>query len=628
MHRRVSLLAGVLLLLMAPEAGATCGIPPPDALVVVVGGLGSQSDYDPGILDTANWLSEHPLWFPLPNLPFPSLYLSIESEIEADVRSAVNANRAVILVGYSHGAALLLRVVSQLANEGVDLHRVFLATVDPVTDGYPLPKYERVPHGIGAALNVYQTLPTAILQGESVVGAYETEVGALLLVERDLLRDISLDWEERTALEPHRFIQHSLIVRRAILTWLNVCYLPGVWQVDVSGTLLGFFGKSRPFSYSQPMLLDVSRPWDGPPWFFHLKRGPDFFSGKYSWGGPSTTANEVGFNVSTDDCDTINGGSGHTEGLFVPDFTAFTLQADGLARCVGESWEFDGGVVTGALLLPPILPLTGVPPTPTGVTATVSGTNVAVLWSASARATGYRVAATGPGIQVNLPVGNVTRVDGGNLPPGFYDVSIFAQGPSGDNPVPAIISFTIGNTPPETLPPTPTGISNTVAGRNVTIIWIASPGATSYHVTALLNGIVVFNQDVGNTTRVDGPDVPPGNYTVNVFSANAAGRNAAPATTSFTIDGAPPGNPPPAPTGIANAIAGRDVTITWIAAPGATSYYVAALLNGAVVFSQNVGNISRVDGPNVPPGNYTVQVFSVNPAGRSPTAAITTFSVQ
>jgi predicted phage tail protein len=244
------------------------------------------------------------------------------------------------------------------------------------------------------------------------------------------------------------------------------------------------------------------------------------------------------------------------------------------------------------------------------------------MWNASAGATSYRVAASGPGISVNVPVGNTTRVDGNGLAAGVYNVSVFARGAAGENPVPATTSFTIGTS--GNLPPAPTGISNSIAGRNVTVTWNVAPGATSYHLTALLNGVLVFNQNVGGTTRVDAVNVPPGHYTIEVFSVNTAGRSIVPATTSFAIDG----GHPPTPTGITHSILERHVAISWNAAPGATSYHVTALLNGAVIFSQNLGGSTRLAAQSVPPGHYTVQVFSVNAWGQSVAPAITTFIIQ
>jgi hypothetical protein len=186
--------------------------------------------------------------------------------------------------------------------------------------------------------------------------------------------------------------------------------------------------------------------------------------------------------------------------------------------------------VSGCGLQPPALPSP-----PTGIAATVSGTSVAVTWNASPGATGYRLAATGPGISLDVAVGNVTRVEGSNLGPGVYTVSVFAQSPTGEHPVPATTMFSIGAASPGNLPLAPAGINYTLIAGRVSVGWNVAPGATSYHVVASLNGAVVFDQNVGNATRVDATNVPLGSYVVQVYSVNTLGRSLAAATIPFVV---------------------------------------------------------------------------------------------
>jgi hypothetical protein len=171
------------------------------------------------------------------------------------------------------------------------------------------------------------------------------------------------------------------------------------------------------------------------------------------------------------------------------------------------------------------------PPTPTGLTAVVTGLNVVVRWNAAPGATSYRLRATGPGINFNQNMGDVTSAQGVGLPVGNYTVEVFALNAAGENPVPAVTNFTIG-TP---LPPSPTGVIPTVTGRDVSVRWTAAPGALSYRVRATRNGAPVFDANVGNTTSVFGLGIPPGRYVVEVFSVSAAGQNPVPGTTQFDV---------------------------------------------------------------------------------------------
>lgn len=180
------------------------------------------------------------------------------------------------------------------------------------------------------------------------------------------------------------------------------------------------------------------------------------------------------------------------------------------------------------------------------------------------------------------------------------------------------------STPPPTGVPAPvTGLAATVSGTAVTLRWNASAGATSYRLVATVGGTTVFNANVGNTTIVSA-NAPPATYTVTVFAVNAAGQSAG-ASTTFTVGG---GTLPTAPTTVTQVVgAGRSLTVSWSVGAGATSYRLLATLNGVVVFNQNVGPTTAVGPVQVPPGNYTITIFSVNAAGESPTGTTTTFVV-
>jgi hypothetical protein len=199
---------------------------------------------------------------------------------------------------------------------------------------------------------------------------------------------------------------------------------------------------------------------------------------------------------------------------------------DGEIEIYGQRLDAQGGGGT-----PPPPPEPGFPPTPTNLVPTVSGNNVVVQWNASAGATSYRLFATGPGLVFNQNVGNTTSVQGVGLPFGAYTVQVFALNAAGENPTPIEIAFAIG----PAVPPAPTGVTPTVTGRAVSVRWNAASGATSYRLRATLNGIVVFDANVGNNLVVFAAGVPPGRYFVDVFGVNAAGQSATAGTTVLDV---------------------------------------------------------------------------------------------
>jgi len=183
---------------------------------------------------------------------------------------------------------------------------------------------------------------------------------------------------------------------------------------------------------------------------------------------------------------------------------------------------------------------------PASVSVVVNGTaSITVSWSAvqgeslPSAATSYRLdfraSPTGPVIQAVPATGtSITLAIPTGITGTFY-VSVTGLNSAGPGPSSAPVAFTIGGGGPTTPPPAPSSVTATINGRNVSVTWPGASGATSYFVTATLNGIVVFNQNIGNNTTVAATSVPPGSYTVTVFSVNAAGQSATGATTTFTV---------------------------------------------------------------------------------------------
>jgi hypothetical protein len=86
------------------------------------------------------------------------------------------------------------------------------------------------------------------------------------------------------------------------------------------------------------------------------------------------------------------------------------------------------------------------------------------------------------------------------------------------------ISFVVS---PPSAPSAPTLAAPVVSGRNVTLNWTPSPGATGYVVLARLPGnpTVIASLPIG-ATSVTVPGVPPGTYVVTVAATNQYGGSA------------------------------------------------------------------------------------------------------
>jgi hypothetical protein len=140
-------------------------LPTPDAAAQRAIAVGADIfDPAPGIFETVHWLDENAPTFRLPALRLFDTSCSVSTEpyreTEEAVHTAINqfldSNNDVVLIGHSHGAELILRVMHRLAREGIEpqkLRKVKLGLIDVVSDCYPFEPYFSVPAGTGGALS-------------------------------------------------------------------------------------------------------------------------------------------------------------------------------------------------------------------------------------------------------------------------------------------------------------------------------------------------------------------------------------------------------------------------------------------------------------------------------------------
>lgn len=195
-------------------------------------------------------------------------------------------------------------------------------------------------------------------------------------------------------------------------------------------------------------------------------------------------------------------------------------------------------------------------------------------WAASSGASGYYVKRSttsgGPYIQVATP--SATNYADNSVTNGtkcYYVVSAYnSYGQSGN-------STEVSATPVAPPPPTaPTGLTAVPGNAQVALSWTAVSGATSYHVKrSTTSGSGYAQIAAPSTTNYTDAAVTNGTKYFYVVSAvNSAGESVNSAEVNATP--AVPATPPLAPTGLQAAAGNAQVSLTWTASAGATSYHV------------------------------------------------------
>jgi hypothetical protein len=189
-------------------------------VTIAVGGMNSRDDLRSGlgVFVTASLLDPEAVRLALPAYPTAGRYRPIEEQVYQRAHDAAARNGEVDLLGYSHGATLILRVAHWLAERGL-AGRVRVATIDRVTFGYPVtlsPHYASVPDGIISGFNIYQTADNR-LHGGKVAGAEEVLATDRILTEKTGLPMSRKERRYHGQFEYHYFMQESAYVRGEIL---------------------------------------------------------------------------------------------------------------------------------------------------------------------------------------------------------------------------------------------------------------------------------------------------------------------------------------------------------------------------------------------------------------------------
>jgi fibronectin type 3 domain-containing protein len=263
---------------------------------------------------------------------------------------------------------------------------------------------------------------------------------------------------------------------------------------------------------------------------------------------------------------------------------------------------------------------TTAPAAPSGLQATAGNAQVGLTWNASTGATGYNVkratVSGGPYTQVALPATNsYTDIGLANGTAYYYVVSAFnTAGQSANSPQDSATP-----TAPAAPPAAPAELQATAGNTQVSLTWTASAGATSYHVKRSTTSGGPYTQVAAPTTTSD-TDTGLTNgttYFYVVSALNTAGESA----NSSQVSASPtaPVTPPAAPAGLQATAGSAQISLTWTASAGATSYHVKRSTTSGGPYTQVAAptTTSDTDTSLTNETTYFYVVSALNTAGES-----------
>jgi len=264
------------------------------------------------------------------------------------------------------------------------------------------------------------------------------------------------------------------------------------------------------------------------------------------------------------------------------------------------------------------------PPAVVQTPAAVPGpVQVALSWSAAARATSYEIQ-RGPVGGPYVAVGTTTTTSWTDLAVVAgtgYGYVVVARNAAGS----ALPSAPVSATPLAPVPAdVPSALVATAGDARVDLSWSKGANNTSYKVYRSLDG-VSFTL-VGSPSSASYADVGLANGTAYTYHVTGVyqTRESVP---SATVSATPRGLPPPAVTQLVATPGNGQITLSWVAVPGATSYllYRVGADNLPVLFKKGAfPSLSIVLTGLVNGTSYTYRILSANAYGSAATMATVT----
>ncbi|MGO8674134.1 MAG: choice-of-anchor tandem repeat GloVer-containing protein, partial [Capsulimonadaceae bacterium] len=260
-----------------------------------------------------------------------------------------------------------------------------------------------------------------------------------------------------------------------------------------------------------------------------------------------------------------------------------------------------------------------IPAVPTGLAATAGNTQVSLSWTASLGATSYNVyRGTSSGAEGTTAIGTSTTTSFTNigLTNGveyYYKVAAVNAGGTSAQ------SFEASATPEPPIPPAPTALVATAGNAQVSLVWPGSTGATSYSVYRATTSGAEGTTAIGTSTTTSFTNTGLTNgveYYYKVAAVDAGGTSAQSSEASATPDPAVPASP----TGLTAAGGMAQVSLSWTAGTGATSYNVYRATSSGAEGTSPIGTTTTTTYTDTGLTNgvaYYYQVAGLNSGGTS-----------
>lgn len=301
-----------------------------------------------------------------------------------------------------------------------------------------------------------------------------------------------------------------------------------------------------------------------------------------------------------------------------------------IITAVNSAGEGAASVQVAATTLAAV-PTPTVPAAPTGVTSVGGANQATITWPAVTGAASYNVYwSTSNGVTKT----SGTKVAGVSSPyvkTGLsagttYYFIVTAANSVGESAASSQVTATTNAAPPA-VPATPSGVTATGGANQVSISWTTVSGATSYNIYwATASGVTTAATKI---TTAGSPYVQTGlaastTYYYIVTAVNASGQSAASAQVSAATN-APVVTIPAAPAGVTAAGGANQVSISWSAVSGATSYNIYYSTASGVTKTSGA-KIINATSPYIQTGlaagtTYYYIVTAANSAGEGPASS-------
>ena len=292
------------------------------------------------------------------------------------------------------------------------------------------------------------------------------------------------------------------------------------------------------------------------------------------------------------------------------------------------------GLLTGVLLLHAGCASTGyngggggggqttVPATPVALMAAAGNAQVTLNWTGSSGATGYYVkrATTSGGPYTQIATQALASDTDTGLTNGtkyFYVVSAYNSVGQSAN------SAEVNATPVLPAPSAPTGLAATAGNAQVSLTWAASSGASGYHVKrSIVSGAETQISAPTSNSYTDTGLTNGTKYFYVVSAVNSGGESGNSSEVSATPSA--PLTAPATPTGLQATGGNAQVSLSWSASTGATSYNVKRSTTNGGPYNTAVASPTATNYTDTTVNNgtaYYYVVSAVNTAGQSANSA-------